>query len=506
MNSVFFILLISIIVLAAIALFCKNKFVWIYVCMFIGLLFMTFSNAVYMTIMSNILPGNELVNTSLLRIINSVHRLSISNIRQMSLIGEFLVLFALLIAAGAILKRKKVFFIAAIPILLFYVWMSLPDVSFRFYLAINSGDKNIELSARNTIYFLSLVKMLIVFGFFVFPFFVVIYSYKHTILIIKKRMLLVFSLSLAIVEFLIVLLVRFNVINSLVSMNYEIFYKKNVPETFSINNNLAILVLFATAVSIIAMQRSRISKKYFSASKIHRLYDIYSLDKNLRMILHTYKNMFFAVRQLSDISLCDSALSEMTKNNIKSINKLADNALFGITSHIRMLSKFELDFHENDIANSIDLAIGKLLDEDKEKIHIDYRVNDRIISSDLFYLSEVFYNILKNAVEAVANTESPRIDISVEREDNWFLIKICDNGCGIDSEKIKDIFKPLVSYKQGADNWGIGLYYSHKIVSALNGYLFVYSEAGKYTSFHIYLPKNIKNGGGFIGKNKSSSL
>ena len=52
----------------------------------------------------------------------------------------------------------------------------------------------------------------------------------------------------------------------------------------------------------------------------------------------------------------------------------------------------------------------------------------------------------------------------------------------------KQIFKPLVSTKQGSNNWGIGLYYAKKIVKSHNGHIFVESSPNKYTKFEIFLP------------------
>ena len=89
---------------------------------------------------------------------------------------------------------------------------------------------------------------------------------------------------------------------------------------------------------------------------------------------------------------------------------------------------------------------------------------------------------------------NPRISVTVYSEGNWFLFEVYDNGAGIDKKIQRRIFKPLVSGKSGSKNWGIGLYYVSKIVSAHKGYIFLESKPGQYTKFQIYLPKLLNKG------------
>ncbi len=65
-------------------------------------------------------------------------------------------------------------------------------------------------------------------------------------------------------------------------------------------------------------------------------------------------------------------------------------------------------------------------------------------------------------------------------------ITVQDNGVGISPENMKKIFEPLFTTK--TKGIGLGLAVSQKLVDANGGRIEVESEAGKGTSFHVYLP------------------
>lgn len=98
-------------------------------------------------------------------------------------------------------------------------------------------------------------------------------------------------------------------------------------------------------------------------------------------------------------------------------------------------------------------------------------------------------NIVGNALDAVEDVETPRVDVSTAREPDgeWLRIEVRDNGGGIASEKINDIFRPFVSTK-GARGTGLGLAVSRKILREHGGDILVRSELAQGSVFLLRLP------------------
>jgi len=85
-------------------------------------------------------------------------------------------------------------------------------------------------------------------------------------------------------------------------------------------------------------------------------------------------------------------------------------------------------------------------------------------------LHRALQNLVNNALDAVQDHKG-RIEISAEQSGNEALIHVVDNGCGISTDSIEEVFTPHYTTKQGSGGMGIGLIISRKIVEAHNGRL-----------------------------------
>lgn len=108
-------------------------------------------------------------------------------------------------------------------------------------------------------------------------------------------------------------------------------------------------------------------------------------------------------------------------------------------------------------------------------------------------IQQVLLNLLINARQAMPNGGSVLIRISHDAESNMVDLLVRDTGSGIPPEKLRRIFDPFFSTKDGPDasgkgGTGLGLSACRDIIEAHRGRIRVESTVGKGTAFLIKLP------------------
>ena len=117
--------------------------------------------------------------------------------------------------------------------------------------------------------------------------------------------------------------------------------------------------------------------------------------------------------------------------------------------------------------------------------------SERRVLADLPHLAEAVYNLLINGYEAAIQRGSsdPNVCIILGQERLWTVLEIRDNGIGVPADQRNRIFEPFYTSKNVSTNWGMGLYYTRRIVKSHFGKLRLESSPGKGTSIFVMLPR-----------------
>jgi light-regulated signal transduction histidine kinase (bacteriophytochrome) len=112
-----------------------------------------------------------------------------------------------------------------------------------------------------------------------------------------------------------------------------------------------------------------------------------------------------------------------------------------------------------------------------------------VVSGDLVQLTQLFQNLLANAIR-FRNSAAPRIHVSAQvREEDW-LLSVKDNGIGIAPEHQERIFA-IFQRLHGRGEYpgtGIGLALCKKIVERHGGHIWVKSAPGQGSTFYFNIP------------------
>jgi CheY-like chemotaxis protein len=133
--------------------------------------------------------------------------------------------------------------------------------------------------------------------------------------------------------------------------------------------------------------------------------------------------------------------------------------------------------------------------------------NLRPINMDPTQFGQILANLCVNARDAIAGVGKVTIETGMVTFDaeycadhagfvpgEFVLLAVSDDGCGMDKETIDNIFEPFFTTKDVTRGTGLGLATVFGIVKQNNGFVNVYSEPGKGTTFKIYLPHHVGEG------------
>ena len=199
-----------------------------------------------------------------------------------------------------------------------------------------------------------------------------------------------------------------------------------------------------------------------------------------------------------------SSLADTIKNRLESLDKRldSDNTLIDLElgiSTIKKRSEGLLKFAETyrnlnkitkpnlqklyvrDLFENLHLLMQPTLLQKNIELEIILKDPNLIFEADSTLIEQVLINLLVNAIEAVKNITNPRITLYAEYSSEKTIIKIIDNGVGIDEELQDKIFIPFFSTRKTGS--GIGLTLCKQIMMLHNGNIQVISKAGQGSNF-----------------------
>jgi light-regulated signal transduction histidine kinase (bacteriophytochrome) len=116
------------------------------------------------------------------------------------------------------------------------------------------------------------------------------------------------------------------------------------------------------------------------------------------------------------------------------------------------------------------------------------------LSIDKTLITQLYQNLLGNALKFVPPGRQPRIRLSAARRDGQWELGVEDNGLGLKSEYAERIFKPFQRlHSRGEyEGTGIGLAICKKAVERHGGAIWVESELGQGAHFKFTLPTSVE--------------
>jgi len=166
-----------------------------------------------------------------------------------------------------------------------------------------------------------------------------------------------------------------------------------------------------------------------------------------------------------------------------------------IVDHIRIFSSGQKEeVNERFSPDEVILDVIKMMQQQLINHGItlkDYRsASTARISGNPHKFEQVILNLLSNARDAVDGITGKEkiVTISTAITDMSLIVEVADNGSGIDSNKLTDIFLPFYTTKKLGQGTGLGLSIAHGIIKQMNGSIVPESKLGEGTKMKIIIP------------------
>ena len=221
-------------------------------------------------------------------------------------------------------------------------------------------------------------------------------------------------------------------------------------------------------------------------------------------IAHDFNNLLGVIIGYTEVMEPHVSPSDPLHKSVQEIKKAGERAAL-LTRQLLAFSRqqvlepkvLDLNTVVVDVENLLRRAIG----EDIELTTVLEPTLGRVMA-DKGQIEQVIMNLAVNARDAMPNggklnieTANAELDATFVRDTPYVRpgpyvqLVFTDTGTGMDAETQAHIFEPFFTTKERGKGTGLGLATSYGVVKQSNGYIWVYSERGKGTTFQICLPR-----------------
>jgi two-component system sensor histidine kinase HupT/HoxJ len=142
-----------------------------------------------------------------------------------------------------------------------------------------------------------------------------------------------------------------------------------------------------------------------------------------------------------------------------------------------------------DLVGVIERSVHWVVKATGSRVEVAWDIPQRIpVLGSPGQMQQVLVNLVQNAVDAVAQSPRPRLEVTARREQDQVQVTLHDNGPGIPPEHLSQIFNPFFTTKPVGRGTGLGLSISYGIVERHGGRLSAANHPEGGAAFTLRLP------------------
>ena len=222
-------------------------------------------------------------------------------------------------------------------------------------------------------------------------------------------------------------------------------------------------------------------------------------------IAHDFNNILMGIQGSATLMLLKIDPAHPNVEKIKNIERFVENGTELTRQLLGFARRGKYQVKSTDLNEVIEKSSSLFARTKKEiQVFTDLHASLWTVEVDRGQIEQVLLNLYVNAWQAMPEggdlllkTENVRLDDNYDKPfkveaGKYVKISVSDTGVGIDWETQKRIFEPFFTTKEMGRGTGLGLASVYGIIKGHGGYIDVYSEKERGTTFRIYLPASEK--------------
>jgi two-component system, cell cycle sensor histidine kinase and response regulator CckA len=221
-------------------------------------------------------------------------------------------------------------------------------------------------------------------------------------------------------------------------------------------------------------------------------------------VAHDFNNLLMVIKGNSEMILEQLGVAERSRKNAGEIDRAAEKAA-SLTRQLLAFSRMQviqpkaLDL--NGIVGEMAKMLRRLIGDDIE-LNIVSGAPLGVVKVDQGQIEQVLMNLVLNARDAMPDGGRLTIETAnVSLDENYarlhaavqpgkyVMMAVSDTGVGMDAETQARVFEPFFTTKELGKGTGLGLATVYGVVKQNGGWIWVYSEPERGTTFKIFLPQ-----------------
>jgi len=221
-------------------------------------------------------------------------------------------------------------------------------------------------------------------------------------------------------------------------------------------------------------------------------------------VAHDFNNLLMVIKGHTELLLNVLPPADHVTRKVEQIDRAADRAT-ALTRQLLAFSRMQVlqprAMNLNSVVREMANLIPRLIGEDIELV-VRSSADLGTIRADASQMEQIIMNLAVNSRDAMPKGGRFTIETSNVELDNLYraahpvvqpgkyvLLAVSDTGTGMDTETQAHIFEPFFTTKEQGKGTGLGLATVYGVVKQSGGFIWVYSELGRGTTFKIYLPR-----------------